>query len=83
MAEMMQTAYDIIIKCSDIEKEINHVAILRLVQASNEFGTQVWQTMGGLATNIQHKQEANEEAMHRLTTGVRIINDVLEGFTSQ
>jgi ABC-type cobalamin transport system ATPase subunit len=55
MAEMMQTAYDIVIKRSDIEKEINHAAILHLVQASNEFGTQVWQTMGGLATNIQHK----------------------------
>jgi hypothetical protein len=83
MAEMMQTAYDIVIKCGDIEKEINHAAILRLVQASNEFGTQVWQTMGGLATHIQHKQEANEEAMQRLTTGIRIINDVLEGFVSQ
>jgi hypothetical protein len=83
MAETMQTAYDIVIKCGDIEKEINHAAILRLVQASNEFGTQVWRTMGGLATDIQHKQEANKEAMQRLTTGVRIINDILEGFASQ
>jgi hypothetical protein len=83
MAETMQTAYDIVIKRGDIEKEINHAAILRLVQASNEFGTQVWQTMGGLATDIQHKQEANEEAAQRLTTGIRIINDVLEGFASQ
>jgi hypothetical protein len=83
MAETMQTAYDIVIKRGDIEKEINHAAILRLVQASNEFGTQVWQTMGGLATNIQHKQEANEEAAQRLTTSVWIINDVLEGFASQ
>jgi hypothetical protein len=55
MVETMQTAYDIVIKCGDIEKEINHAAILYLVQASNEFGTQVWQTMGGLATDIQHK----------------------------
>jgi hypothetical protein len=39
--------------------------------------------MGGLATNIQHKQEANDEAMQRLTTGIRIINDILEGFTTQ
>jgi hypothetical protein len=83
MAETMQTAYDIIIKRGDIEKEINHAAILQLVQASNEFGTQVWQTMGGLATDIQHKQAANEEAMQRLTTGIQIINDVLEGFASQ
>jgi hypothetical protein len=83
MAEMMQTAYDIVIKRGDIEKEINHVAILCLVQASNEFGTQVWQTMGSLATDIQHKQEANDEATQRLTTGVQIINDVLEGFATQ
>jgi hypothetical protein len=83
MAETMQTAYDIVITRGDIEKEINHAAILRLVQASNEFGTQVWQTMGGLATDIQHKQEANEEATQRLTTGIQIINDVLEGFASQ
>jgi hypothetical protein len=39
--------------------------------------------MGGLATDIQHKQAANEEAAQRLTTGVQIINDVLEGFASQ
>jgi hypothetical protein len=31
MAEMMQTAYDIVIKCGDIEKQINHTAILCLV----------------------------------------------------
>jgi hypothetical protein len=31
MAETMQTAYDIVIKRGDIEKEINHAAILRLV----------------------------------------------------
>jgi hypothetical protein len=83
MAETMQTANDIVIKRGDIEKEINHAAILHLVQASNEFRTQVWQTMGGLATDIQRKQEANEEAAQRLTTGVQIINDVLEGFTTQ
>jgi hypothetical protein len=83
MAETMQTAYDIVIKRGDIEKEINHAAILRLVQASNEFGTQVWQTMGSLATDIQHKQEANDEAAQRRTTGLRIINDVLEGFATQ
>jgi hypothetical protein len=56
MAETMQTAYDIVIKRGDIEKEINHAAILHLVQASNQFATQVWQAMGGLATNIQQKQ---------------------------
>jgi hypothetical protein len=39
--------------------------------------------MGGLATDIQHKQEANDEAAQRLTTSVRIINDVLEGFATQ
>jgi hypothetical protein len=83
MAETMQTAYDIIIKRGDIEKEINHAAILHLIQASNEFGTQVWQTMGSLATDIQHKQEANDDATQRLTTGIRIINDVLEGFATQ
>jgi hypothetical protein len=55
MSETMQPAYNIVIKRGDIEKEINHAAILRLGQASNEFGTQVWQTMGGLATDIQHK----------------------------
>jgi hypothetical protein len=83
MAQTMQTAYNIVIKRGDIEKEINHAAILHLVQASNEFGTQVWQTMGGLPTNIQYKQEANEEAAQKLTTGIQIINDVLEGFASQ
>jgi uncharacterized protein (DUF302 family) len=41
IVETMQTAYDIVIKRGDIEKEINHAAILHLVQASNEFGTQV------------------------------------------
>jgi hypothetical protein len=39
--------------------------------------------MGSLATDIQHKQEANDEAAQRLTTGIRIINDVLEGFATQ
>jgi hypothetical protein len=29
--EMMQTAYNIVIKRGDIEKEINHTAILHLV----------------------------------------------------
>jgi hypothetical protein len=47
------------------------------------FGTQVWQTMGSLATDIQHKQEVNDEAMQRLTTSIRIINNVLEGFATQ
>jgi hypothetical protein len=82
MVETMQNAYDVVIKKGDIDGEINHAAILRLVQASNEFGTQVWQTMGDLATDIQQKQEANQEAGQRLTTGVRIINDVLEGFAT-
>jgi hypothetical protein len=31
MAETMQTAYDIVIKRGDIEKQINHTAILCLV----------------------------------------------------
>jgi hypothetical protein len=31
MAAMMQTAYDVIIKCGDIEKELNYAAILHLV----------------------------------------------------
>jgi hypothetical protein len=31
MAEMIQTAYDIVIKRGDIEKEINHAPILCLV----------------------------------------------------
>jgi hypothetical protein len=39
--------------------------------------------MGGLATDMQHKQEANDEATQGLTTGIRIINDVLEGFATQ
>jgi hypothetical protein len=82
MAETMQNAYDVVIKKGDIDREINHAAILRLVQASNEFRTRVWQTMGDLATDIQQKQEANQEAGQRLTTGVRIINDVLEGFAT-
>jgi hypothetical protein len=82
MAQTMQTAYDIVIKKGDMDREINHAAILRLVQASNEFGTQVWQKMGDLATDIQQKQQANQEAAQRLTTGVRIINDVLEGFAN-
>jgi hypothetical protein len=82
MAQTMQTAYDIVIRKGDMDREINHAAILRLVQASNEFGTQVWQRMGDLATDIQQKQQANQEAAQRLTTGVRIINDVLEGFAN-
>jgi hypothetical protein len=82
MTETMQNAYDVVIKKGDIDREINHAAILRLVQASNEFGTRVWQTMGDLATDIKQKQEANQEAGQRLTTGVRIINDVLEGFAN-
>jgi hypothetical protein len=55
MAETIQNAYDVVIRCGDIDREMNHAAILRLVQASNEFGTQVWQTMGDLATDIQQK----------------------------
>jgi hypothetical protein len=82
IAETMQNAYDVVIKQGDIDQEINHATILRLMQASNEFGSQVWQTMGGLATDIQQKQEANREAAERLTTGVQIINDVLEGFAT-
>jgi hypothetical protein len=82
MAQTMQTAYDIVIRKGDMDRELNHAAILRLVQASNEFGTQVWQRMGDLATDIQQKQQANQEAAQRLTTGVRIINDVLEGFAT-
>jgi hypothetical protein len=82
MAETMQNAYDVVIKQGDIDREMNHAAIVRLVQASNEFGTQVWQTMGNLATDIQQKQAANQEAAQRLTTGVRLINDVLESFTT-
>jgi hypothetical protein len=78
----MQNAYDVVIKQGDIDREMNHAAIVRLVQASNEFGTQVWQTMGNLATDIQQKQAANQEAAQRLTTGVRLINDVLESFTT-
>jgi hypothetical protein len=39
--------------------------------------------MGGLATDIQHKQEANDEAAQRLTTSIRIINNILEGFATQ
>jgi hypothetical protein len=62
MAETMQNAYDIIIKWGDIDREINHAPIVHLVQASNEFRTQVWQTMGNVATNIQQKQAANQEA---------------------
>jgi hypothetical protein len=31
MAATMQTAYDVIIRCGDIEKELNHAAILRLI----------------------------------------------------
>jgi hypothetical protein len=38
--------------------------------------------MGNLATDIQQKQEANQEAVQRLTTSIRIINNVLEGFTT-
>jgi hypothetical protein len=82
MAETMQNAYEVVIKRGDIDREMNHAAIVRLVQASNEFGTQVWQTMGHLATDIQQKQAANQEAAQRLTTGVRLINDVLESFTT-
>jgi hypothetical protein len=82
MAETMQNAYDVVIKRGDIDREMNHAAIVHLVQASNEFGTQVWQTMGNLATDIQQKQAANQEATQRLTTGVRLINDVLESFTT-
>jgi hypothetical protein len=62
MVATMQTAYDVVIEHGDIEKELNHAAILCLVQASNEFGTQVWQMMGDLATDIQQKQAANQEA---------------------
>jgi hypothetical protein len=82
MAQTMQNAYDVIIKKGDIDREINHAAIVRLVQASNEFGSQIWQTMGDLTTDLQQKQEANQEAAERLTTGVQIINDVLEGFAT-
>jgi hypothetical protein len=82
MAETMQNAYDVVIKKGDIDREINHAAIVRLVQASNEFGSQIWQTMGDLTTDLQQKQEANQEAAERLTTGVQIINDVLEGFAT-
>jgi hypothetical protein len=38
--------------------------------------------MGELATDIQQKQEVNQEATERLTTGVQIINDILEGFAT-
>jgi hypothetical protein len=62
MAETMQNAYDIVIKRGDIDREMNHAAIVRLIHASNEFRTQVWQTMGNLATDIQQKQVANQEA---------------------
>jgi hypothetical protein len=55
MVETMQNAYDVVIRRGDIDREINHAAILHLVQASNEFGTQVWQMMGNLATDIQQK----------------------------
>jgi hypothetical protein len=82
MAETMQNAYDVVIKKGDIDREINHAAIVRLVQASNEFGSQIWQMMGDLATDIQQKQEANQEVAERLTTRVQIINDVLEGFVT-
>jgi hypothetical protein len=82
MAQTMQNAYDVVIKKGDIDREINHAAIVRLVQASNEFGSQIWQTMGDLTTDLQQKQEANQEAAERLTTGVQIINDVLEGFAT-
>jgi gas vesicle protein len=82
MAETMQNAYDIVIKKGNINREINYAAIICLVQASNKFRSQVWQTMGELATDIQQKQEANQEAAERLTTRVQIINDVLEGFTT-
>jgi gas vesicle protein len=82
MVETMQNAYNVVIKKGDIDQEINHAAIVCLVQASNEFGSQVWQTMGELATDIQQKQEVNQEAAERLTTRVQIINDILEGFTT-
>jgi hypothetical protein len=82
MADIMQNAYDVVIRKGDIDREINHAAIVHLVQASNEFGSQVWQMMGNLATDIQQKQEANQEAAEWLTTGVQIINDVLEGFAT-
>jgi hypothetical protein len=82
MVETMQNTYNVVIKKGDIDQEINHAAISHLVQASNEFGTQVCQTMGDLATDIQQKQEVNKEAMQRLTTSVQIINDVLEGFAT-
>jgi hypothetical protein len=62
MVETMQNTYDVVIKWGDIDSEMNHSAIVYLVQASNEFGTQVWQTMGNLATDIQQKQAANQEA---------------------
>jgi hypothetical protein len=38
--------------------------------------------MGDLATDIQQKQQANQEATQRLMTSIRIINDVLEGFAT-
>ena len=38
--------------------------------------------MGDLTTDLQQKQEANQEAAERLTTGVQIINDILEGFAT-
>jgi hypothetical protein len=82
MAETMQNTYDVVIKKSDIDQEINYAAIICLIQASNEFGFQVWQMMGDVATNIQQKQEANQEAAERPSIGVQIINDVLEGFTT-
>jgi hypothetical protein len=63
MVETMQNAYDIIIQRADIDRDMNHAAIVHLIQASHEFRTQVWQTMGNLATNIQQKQAANQEAM--------------------
>lgn len=78
----MQNAYDIVIKKGDIDREINHATIVCLVQASNEFRSQVWEMIGDLATNIQQKQEANHEAAERLTSGVKIINDVLKGFAA-
>ena len=82
MSGIMQNAYDVVIGQGDIDRELNQTAIVRLIQSSNEFSSQVWNALGELATDAQEKQTANYQAVQQLNIRVQIINDYLQGFSN-
>jgi hypothetical protein len=77
LASGVQSAYDILKRQGDLERELTGQQLVQVAKACNDFGSNVWATISTLSTTIAEKQDALATGKQRLETAVILVQQAV------